>query len=391
MGFILESLYLFLIVACIVYYVVLVQNSKNGWEIIEIEDKDLPLVSIIVPTLEEEQNIENCLESLLKLDYPRKEIIVSDGGSQDRTVEIAKKFPVKIIVDSQLPKGWIGKSYGCQIAFKEAKGSILLFTDADTHHTPQSLRTSVTHLIATESDLFSLFPYQKAKRWYEYLLSFFYFLSFLGGGPINNINNPYAKNSVMASGQYMLFTRNSYNKIGGHAAVSKSLVEDLALARLCKEKEMKLNFKDSTKLISTRMYPDRFSDFFEGFRKNIYEGFWLLSKFRIMFIIFWLIYMVVAPYFLIRYLLIRDNWLWWNYTIGIVFNILLYLLYGFILFIYWRKRGRWNFFIFLFYPLTMLTNLIIILVSFYYGFRGIKFSWKNRYYDSEKNPSKEIH
>ncbi len=388
MGFVLESLYLFLVIVCIIYYVVLVQNSKNDLETIEIEDEDLPLVSIIVPTLEEEDNIENCLKSLLRIDYPRKEIILSDGGSQDKTVEIAKKFPIKIIVDSHLPQGWIGKSYGCQIAFKEAKGSILLFTDADTSHTPQSLRKTVYHLLATESELFSLFPYQKAKRWYEFLLSFFYFLSFLGGGPLNDINNPYAKNSVMASGQYMLFTRESYNKIGGHAAVSKSLVEDLALARLCKDKKMRLYFKDSTNLVSTRMYPNKFSDFFEGFRKNIYEGFWLLSKFRIMFIILWLIYMVVSPYFLIRYLLIPDTWLWWNYTIGIIVNVVLYLLYAIILYMYWRKKGRWNIIIFLLYPITMLINLIIIIVSFYYGFKGNKFSWKTRYYDAKKSTSK---
>jgi glycosyltransferase involved in cell wall biosynthesis len=388
MGFVLESLYIFLVAACIIYYVVLVQHSKNGWEKIDIEDKDFPLVSIIVPTLEEEKNIEECLRSLMELDYPIKEIILSDGGSKDRTVEIAQTHGVKIIVDANLPTGWVGKSYGCQIAYKEAKGSILLFTDADTVHDPQSLRTSVNHLLATESDLFSLFPYQKARRWYEYLLSFFYFLSFLGGGPLNDINNPYAKKSVMASGQYMLFTRESYNKIGGHAAVSRSLVEDLALARLCKEKEMKLNFKDSTNLVSTRMYPDKFSDFFKGFRKNIYEGFWLLSKFRIMFIILWLIYMIAAPYFLIRYLLIPTNWLWWNYAIGITINVFLYLLYALVLYLYWRKKGRWNIIMFLFYPITMFMNLVIILVSFYYGFRGMKFSWKNRYYDAEKSSSK---
>ncbi|MHA1446640.1 MAG: hypothetical protein ACTSSN_08120, partial [Candidatus Heimdallarchaeaceae archaeon] len=73
---------------------------------------------------------------------------------------------------------------------------------------------------------------------------------------------------------------------------------------------------------------------------------------------------------------------------GIIVNIALYLLYTIILYMYWSKKGSWNFIIFLFYPITMLINLIIILVSFYYGFRGIKFSWKTRYYDSEKSSSK---
>ena len=388
MGFVLESLYFFLVIVCLIYFIVLTQNSKNEWHSIEINDEDLPLVTIVVPTLEEEKNIGRCIESLINLNYPRKEIIVSDGGSSDRTVEIAQKYPVKVVVDSYLPKGWIGKSYGCHIGYKEAKGEILLFTDADTYHSPQSLKISVIHLLATESDLFSLLPYQEAKRWYEYLLSYFFFLSFLAGGPIDNINNQYSKDSCMAIGQYLLFKRKSYESIGGHISVSKSLVEDLAFARLCKEKEMKLNFRTSTSLITTRMYPDKFSDFFRGFRKAIYEGFWLLNPFRLIFVSLWLVYLVASPYFLIRYLLYPENWLWWSYSIGIIVNVSLYLIYTYILYSFWKKKGDWNIFIFLFYPITMLMNIIIIIVSFYYGFRGIQISWKNRYYDAEKSSTK---
>ena len=58
-----------------------------------------PKVSIIVAAYNSEQTIEECLKSILALDYPEGsiEVIVMDGGSKDDTVQIAEKFPVKVV------------------------------------------------------------------------------------------------------------------------------------------------------------------------------------------------------------------------------------------------------------------------------------------------------
>ena len=58
-----------------------------------------PKVSIIVAAYNNEQTIEECLKSILALDYPESsiEVIVMDGGSKDATVEIAQKYPVKVL------------------------------------------------------------------------------------------------------------------------------------------------------------------------------------------------------------------------------------------------------------------------------------------------------
>ena len=88
----------------------------------------MSFVSIVIPTRNEEKNIETCLRSILNLDFPqeRYEILVIDGKSTDRTVEIASKYPVRIIEN---PKYKIGPAHN--IGFKEAKGDIIAFTDAD--------------------------------------------------------------------------------------------------------------------------------------------------------------------------------------------------------------------------------------------------------------------
>jgi chlorobactene glucosyltransferase len=93
-------------------------------------------VSVIVPAYNEENNIRKCLKSLKALDYPNFEIILVDGGSTDKTVEVCSKLldPDNIIVSDGLPEGWIGKSWACHLGQQKAKGEVLLFTDAVTEH-----------------------------------------------------------------------------------------------------------------------------------------------------------------------------------------------------------------------------------------------------------------
>ena len=59
----------------------------------------LPLVSVIIPVLNGERTIRECLVSFLRMDYPseQREILVVDNGSTDRTAEIIKSFPVRYL------------------------------------------------------------------------------------------------------------------------------------------------------------------------------------------------------------------------------------------------------------------------------------------------------
>ncbi len=394
LGFVFETLYILIVSSCFIYLANIIRNSRDGWEFLNLPDYELPLVSIIVPTLEEENNIGKCLKSLTALDYPKLEIIVVDGGSKDRTIDIAKEYSVKTIIDENLPTGWVGKSYGCHIGYKASKGEILLFTDADTEHTPKSLRITVEHLHSTDTTLLSLFPYQKAEKWFEYLVGFMYFLSFIGGGPRDKINNQFDKSAYMASGQYMMFSRGGYEKLGGHLAISSSLVEDVALAKLCKEKEQKLFFIDHTKIVSTRMYPGEFIDFYRAFKRAIWGGINTLPYWRVILIICWLIYCLTAPFFLVNSIINPTSWLVWDFSVGIIVNIILYLSWGLAYYLYWRERGKNNAIFVLLYPIAMVVVITIILLSLLNGALGNQVSWRNRYYSTKPKKTRtlsEIH
>jgi len=94
--------------------------------------------SVIVPALNEETYIEACLKSILRQTLPRNsyEIIVSDGESNDRTVEIARKYADRVVVSKK--RGiWWGRNQGA----KFAKGKYLVFIDADTRIKEDYLET----------------------------------------------------------------------------------------------------------------------------------------------------------------------------------------------------------------------------------------------------------
>jgi len=209
-------------------------------------------------------------------------------------------------------------------------------------------------------------------------------LSFLAGGPRDDINNPYNKDSFLASGQYMMFTREGYRKLGGHLSVSNSLVEDVALAKLCKEKEMKLSYIDGVKLVSTRMYPEGFKQYYTAFRRSVWGGLVTLSWWRIVFVIFWLLYFLLAPYFMIQSFFNKNDWLWWDYTIGVIVNTSLYLAYALTLYLYWKNKGDTNLLYCLLFPVTQIINFIVIGVAIINGLRGKKVSWRGRFYSTKK-------
>ena len=85
-------------------------------------------VSVIVPTWNEEKYLPRCLASLAKQPCKEQfEVIVVDGGSTDRTIDIARKYADRVLIKPGEPVG-----AARNIGAKEANGGILAFIDADT-------------------------------------------------------------------------------------------------------------------------------------------------------------------------------------------------------------------------------------------------------------------
>jgi len=89
-------------------------------------------LSIIIPTFNEEKLLQNLLEQISNSNLKKKyqyEVIVSDGKSNDSTIDIAKNFADKVIVHSEQKRQLIseGRNNGAKIA----EGEIFVFINAD--------------------------------------------------------------------------------------------------------------------------------------------------------------------------------------------------------------------------------------------------------------------
>lgn len=82
------------------------------------------MLSIIIPTLNEEKYLPKLLESIKKQSFKDYEIIVADYNSKDKTKQVARKYNCKLVKGGLPPKA---RNNGAKIA----KGSLLLFMDAD--------------------------------------------------------------------------------------------------------------------------------------------------------------------------------------------------------------------------------------------------------------------
>jgi chlorobactene glucosyltransferase len=229
-----------------------------------------PSVSIILPVRNQAKTVVECVRSLAAVEYPNKEIIVVDGSSTDGTRELLTSFDQKItlIEEDPLPAGWVGKNWACHLGYQKSKGELLLFTDGDSIHSTDSLTRAVNYLVVEKADLVTLAPGTILRTFWEKVLQppIFLLIMILVGGKL--VNNDRRGNAI-GNGQYMLFRKEAYEKVGGHAAVRDKIVEDYNIARLLKKAGLKLRFVTGEDVLGVRMYTS-LVEIWRGWRKNFY-------------------------------------------------------------------------------------------------------------------------
>ena len=239
--------------------------------------QNFPRVSVLVPARNEEANIRGCVESLLAQNYPDFEVLVLDDNSTDQTRAILEQISqqasrLKIHNGETLPAGWLGKHWACHQLSQKASGELILFTDADTSHEPNTLRDSVSALIAQNTDLVTAFPREEMLTWGERLtvpiMGFGLFCFF----PILLAEKFHLPAFSITVGQFMLFRCSAFEAIGGYEAIHNHPVDDIKLGQNIIAQGFRWRLMDATQYITCRMYHS-FSDALDGFTKNIFAVF----------------------------------------------------------------------------------------------------------------------
>ncbi|GAC1653621.1 MAG: hydroxychlorobactene glucosyltransferase CruC [Ktedonobacteraceae bacterium] len=235
-----------------------------------IQEEEVPGISVIVPARNEEANLPRLLASLTRQDYSRYEIIVVDDASTDSTATITRHYEqhgVRLVRVDGPPRGWTGKNYACWLGANEATYPLLLFVDADTELVPSALRSTVSFALREDVRALSLFPKQECETLWERLLFPIayqqYFFS-INARIVNGYDGP-----ALANGQYFFIYRNVYQHIGGHAANAGSIIDDAALAVRLKHYGIIPLACRGERIVSVRMYTN-LSQIVRGFGKNIF-------------------------------------------------------------------------------------------------------------------------
>jgi len=335
-----------------------------------------PLVSVLIPARNEEHHIGDLLISLVNQDYENYEILVIDDNSTDKTWEVIQGFVTKYpFITGYKGKPKVlkvnGKTYALSQIEVLAKGEILLSTDADTVHAPNSISTAVALLKNNELDLGSGFPQEACP-------------SFLGSCCINAMNfavvayiplaivykhpSPFF---TLANGQLMVMNKEKLHSIGGYERICEKLTDDVTLAKHFVKEKKRYSLLPIASFIKCNMYTS-YKEAFWGITRSIGGIFpanlWILPP--ILIIVAALLTIAFSP------------------LIAILFGI--YGLYteclltaiGCLLFtISWYSNSRRQEFsrlVSFCWPLTVILLCSMYFASYFTRMKGKTFTWKDR-------------
>ena len=197
---------------------------------------DLPKVSIIIPARNEEDNIANCLKSILLSNYPKNnfEVIVVNDRSEDRTASIVSQFVEKysniklVNLTNKRPEVNLqGKPGALQHGIDAASHDILMMTDADCTVNENWILTVVSHFLSdsnvgmvcsyTNISGAKIFEMFQDAEW-TYMNT--YAAAGIGLGTV-----------LGCFGNNLSVSRSAYEKLGGYANLPFSVTEDYVLLR----------------------------------------------------------------------------------------------------------------------------------------------------------------
>ena len=232
-------------------------------------------VSVLLPVRDEAARVEPCLRALLAQQGVDLEIVVLDDGSTDGTADVVRRVTagdprVRLLDGAPLPGGWLGKPHACQqLADAAAPTSeVLVFVDADVVLASWAVAATADLLDSARLDLVCPYPRQEAPggtRLVQPLLQWS-FLTFL---PLRLAERSPRGSLSAANGQLLAVRREAYELAGGHAAVRREVVEDVALLRAVKATGGSGGVADGTSLASTRMY-DGWGELVAGYTKSLH-------------------------------------------------------------------------------------------------------------------------
>lgn len=207
-------------------------------------DETLPFISVIVPARNEENNIRDCIQSLLQSDYPigRMEIIIINDRSTDSTPAIADELENKythiraLHLTEEREGNLRGKPGALDAAIHSAKGDIILMTDADCQVQPTWISMLVRQF-DSKTGLVASFTTISPSTVFAQMQSVEWVLTHTMASAGIGLKQP-----LGCFGNNLAVRKKTYFDVGGYGGIPFSVTEDLALLQTVIKKGWQVHY-----------------------------------------------------------------------------------------------------------------------------------------------------
>ncbi|TND03921.1 MAG: family 2 glycosyl transferase [Bacteroidetes bacterium] len=198
-------------------------------------------VTIIIPVRNESANMERCLESAMSQDYPEDllEVIVVDDFSEDETCRVAsetaarKKFRNFRLLRLSENGETSGKKAAISYGVEQARGSVIVTTDADCIAGPKWIRSLAAHFENGKVD-FVIAPVllENEKYFFDYLQG----LEITGLALVTGAAAASGK-PILCNGANLAYTKDVFHRVGGYTGDGLASGDDVLLLQRILEKQ----------------------------------------------------------------------------------------------------------------------------------------------------------
>ncbi len=254
-----------------------------------------PLVTIVISLHNEAKNIARLIDCLMKLDYPaaRREIILVNDRSTDQTGELLKEAAGKIdncriLTVSRVDEDFAPKKFALDLAIRQAKGEIILLTDADGRPGSKWVQQMVAQFFENVGMVLGHAPYDQAgdKHTIAFqLLRIEYFSHAAIAAATTGLGFP-----LTCVGTNLAYRRSVYLDIGGFGDMRHIHTgdDDLFLQRVRDKTDWKISYAFDPQTFVPNAAPDNWSIFHNQRLRYASKGFIYPKWFTITLLLFYL-------------------------------------------------------------------------------------------------------
>lgn len=233
-----------------------------------------PRVCVVVPAHNEQETIGAVAKALRAAEYPNLDVVFSLDRCTDNTAPVLRTAldgdpRFRIIEVEHCPPDWAGKVHaiwrGVQDTDALRTADILLFIDADTQPAPGCVTACVGLMRARSLGMLSLLSTLTHDEWFEKVVQTCAGMELARQYPIERAN-ALKHRRAFANGQFLMLTREAYNRIGGHEAVRQALLEDMDIARRCERLGVPAGLFLADGMHTCRMY-ESWEQFVRGWKR----------------------------------------------------------------------------------------------------------------------------